>query len=313
MRPGSKLALIGVGQRLSDRLPERWGRRARDLGKIALNYRGQRKHAFRHVQYELVRRASPVLAAPFGAGQLLVDAQDDEIGRTVFVSGGYERWHMEAAVSHLRAAGQDPTGKVFVDIGANIGTSTVDALAQFGFGRAVCFEPAPENVRLLRVNLVWNELDTRAAVHAVAVSDHDGRGELRLSDTNAGDHRFAAGSAGSDECRRLDFFVDTGVLDPGAIGLVWIDTQGHEPHVLRGASQILAAGVPIVLEYCPWILGDGIGELDALIGRHFGTILNLNTAAERPGDTAAWLSADDLPALGRQFARRGYADLLLLP
>lgn len=325
MRPESRLAFIEVAQRLSDRLPARWGRRARDLGKIALNHRGQRKHALRHVQYELVRRASPVLAAPFGSGQLLVDAHDDEIGRTVFVSGGYERWHMEAAVEWLRSVGRDPTGKLFVDIGANIGTSTVDALTQFGFGRAACFEPAPENVRLLRVNLVWNDLDARADVHGVALSDHDGWGELRRSPTNSGDHRFAAAAngangsddpvaaGGADECRRLDSFVESGAVDPQAIGLVWMDTQGHEPNVLRGATAILGAGVPIVLEYCPWILGDGIGALDELITRHFGTIVNLNIAAEGPDGAAATLEAGGLQALARQYARRGYADLLLLP
>jgi len=312
--PGKKLAFIGVAQRWSDRLPPRWARRARDLGKIAVDHRGERRKAFRHVQYELVRRASPVLAAPFGPGQLLVDAQDDEIGRTVYVSGGYERWHMEAAITHLRAIGLDPAGKVFVDVGANIGTSTIDALVQFGFGRAVCFEPAPDNARLLRVNLVWNDLDGRATVHPVAISDRDGCGVLARSPTNSGDHRFTAGRDGDDQCRRLDFYVESGALDPSLVGLVWIDAQGHEAHVLRGAAALLTARAPVVLEYCPWILGGGarVAELDELIARHFRTIVNLNLAAE--GRTAEMVLAPaDLPALARQFATRGYADLLLLP
>lgn len=312
MRPGKKLALIGVAQRWSDRLPPRWGRRARDLGKIALDHRGERGKALRHVQYELVRRASPLLAAPFGSGQLLVDSHDDEIGRTVFVSGGYERWHMEAAVDHLRAVGLDPAGKHFVDVGANIGTSTVDALVRFGFSRAVCFEPAPDNARLLRMNLVWNDLDGRADVYAVAVSDYDGCGVLRRSATNSGDHRFTAGPDGGAECRRLDFFVESGAIDPSLIGLVWIDAQGHEPHVLRGATAIVEGRVPVVLEYCPWILGAAIGDLDALIARHFRTIVNLNLAAQGEGGELR-RGAADLAVLRRQFATRGYADLLLLP
>ncbi len=312
MRPDNRLAFIGVAQRLSDRLPPRWGRRARDVGKIALDHRGHRRTAFRHVQYELARRASPLLAAPFGPGQLLVDSQDDEIGRTVFVSGGYERWHMEAAVRRLRATGHDPTGKVFVDVGANIGTSTVDALAQFGFGRAVCFEPAADNVRLLRVNLVWNGLDGRAQVYAHAVSDRNGVGSLSRSADNSGDHRFTAEGTGGDACRTLDSLVQAGHIDPDAVGLLWIDAQGHEPHVLRGAGALLAAQVPVVIEYCPWVLGAGLADLDALIARHFGSIVNLNVAAEGRRDGMA-LEASDLPALARRFAHRGYADLLLLP
>ncbi len=311
MRPGKKLAFIGVAQRWSDRLPPRWGRRARDLGKIVLDHRGERRKAWRHVQYEMARRTTPLLAASFGRGQLLVDSQDDEIGRTVFVSGGYERWHMQAAVDHLRAVGLDPTGKQFVDVGANIGTSTVDALVQFGFSRAVCFEPATDNARLLRVNLAWNDLDGRADVYTVAVSDRDGYGVLQRSATNSGDHRFSADLVGADECRRLDSFVDAGAIDPSLVGLVWIDAQGHEPNVLRGAKAILDARVPVVLEYCPWILGDAIADLDAVIADHFRTIVNLNLAAEgRTGEMM--MTVPGLAALARQFATRGYADLLLL-
>lgn len=305
MRSDNRLGLLRVAQRWSDRLPPRWGRRVRDIGKIALDYRGQRRTAFRHVQYELVRRASPVLAAPFGQGQLLVDSRDDEIGRTVYVSGGYERWHMEAAVAQLRASGRDPTGTVFVDVGANIGTSTVDALVQYGFERAICFEPAPDNVRLLRINLTWNDLHDRAEVYGVAVSDRDGFGSLARSPDNSGDHRFAVADEGPDACRTLDSFVHAGAIEPSTVGLLWIDAQGHEPHVLRGATEILNAGVPVVLEYCPWVLGAGIGDLDDLILRHFGTIINL--------DDESRVQPADLADLARRFARRGYADLLLLP
>lgn len=321
MRPDNRHALIGVAQRLSDKLPARWGRRARDLGKIALDHRGQRRTAFRQVQYEFARRASPVLAAPFGPGQLLVDAHDDEIGRTVFISGGYERWHMEAAVAHLRAVGRDPAGLAFLDVGANIGTSTIDALVQFGFGRAVCFEPAVDNARLLRVNLVWNDVQDRTVVHAVAVSDRNGAGSLTRSADNSGDHRFTAGtngsggggsgSGGSAPCRTLDSFVASGDIDPPAVGLLWIDAQGHEPHVLRGATSLLEAGVPVVAEYCPWVLGAAVDDLNALIARHFGTIVNLNVAADGGGEDM-FLDADDLPELARRFATRGYADLLLI-
>ena len=33
-----------------------------------------------------------------------------------------------------------------------------------------------------------------------------------------------------------------------AVGLVWIDTEGHEGHVLAGAASLVDRGVPIVLE-----------------------------------------------------------------
>lgn len=324
MQAQTKLALLGVARRLSDRLPDTLARGARGVGRLVLDGQGERKSALRQLEYALLRRSSPVLAAPFGAGELLVDARDHEIGRTVFVTGGYERWHMQAAVDHLRTMGRDPAGRLFVDVGANIGTSTVDALVHFGFGSAVCFEPAMRNARLLRANLLWNELDQRAVVHQIALSDVEGSGVLKHSPTNSGDHRFSPSRNGSSakagdglqepaECRRLDAFVDDGVIDPSDIGLLWIDAQGHEPHILRGAQRVLDAKVPVVLEYCPWVLGPSIADLDAEITRSFSTVIPLNPAAAGGRRQEAALTPLDLPALAHRFAHRGYADLLLLP
>lgn len=321
MQAQTKLALLGVARRLSDRLPGTLARGVRGIGRLVVDGQGERKSAVRQLQYAVLRRTSPVLAAPFGAGELLVDSQDHEIGRTVFVTGGYERWHMRAAVEHLRSVGRDPAGRLFVDVGANIGTSTVDALVHFGFGSAVCFEPAVGNARLLRANLVWNGLDQRAVVHQIALSDVEGTGVLLRSSTNSGDHRFSLSRtvAPGDEleepaaCRPLDAFVDDGVINPSDIGLLWIDAQGHEPNILRGARRLLDARVPVVLEYWPSILGPTIADLDAEIARFFSTVIPLNPAAARGRREEATLTPGDLPALAHRFAHRGYADLLLLP
>lgn len=319
MRPQKKRAFIGVARRLSDRLPDPLAQRVRNLGTMVIDGRGERKSTLRLVQYEVLRRATPVLAAPFGPVQLLVGAEDNEIGRTVFVTGGYERWHMEAAIDHLSSVGRPTAGKVFVDVGANIGTSTIDALVLYGFDRAVSFEPAVENLRLLRANLLWNGLDHRADVYPVALSDSDGTGVLLRSERNSGDQRFTAATCGVPgaveepaECKRLDSFVESGAIDVAQIGLVWIDAQGHEPNVLRGATRVLGADVPVVVEYCPWILGEAIGELDDQIARSFSSIVNLNAASAAMLEKVD-LTADDLPALARRLGGRGHADLLLLP
>ena len=321
MRPATKLALISAAQRVSVRLPPHWDRRLRELAKIALNYRGDRKTAGRHVRYRLARWVSPIVVAPFGDGCLLVDARDEEIGRTVFLRGGYERWHMEAALEQMAARGLTARGRTFLDVGANIGTSTVDALLHFGFQRALCFEPLADNVRLLRLNILLNGLEWRADVFPVALSNQDGAARLECSTVNFGDQRVcqvAAGPiepTGDDEwvdCRRLDAFVDDGVIDPDQVGLLWIDTQGHEPRILEGAKRLLEAGVPTVVEYCPWLLLERAAELEELIAEHFGTVVDLR-AASAGVDGEALLDPSELPRLRKQYAAGGYTDLLLLP
>lgn len=312
MRPETRESLIGVAQRLSSRLPERLDRAAREAAKIAFDYNGSRRTAMRHLRYPVVRTSAPLLAAPFGSGQVVVvDARDAEVGRRVFLTGGYERAHMEAALRHLSAASLPTAGSVFVDVGANVGTSTIDALLQFGFGRAVCFEPASDNARLLRANLVLNDLDGRVDVHTLAVSDYDGRCGLLDSPTNSGDRRLLTDGSGL-ECRRLDSFVESGQLDPAEIGLVWMDVQGHEPHVLRGAKLAIPAGVPVVVEYCPWVLGDGLDDLDRQIADRFSTVVDLRALAAGIGEESVVLTPRDLPRLAARYRRSGYTDLLLL-
>jgi len=37
--------------------------------------------------------------------------------------------------------------------------------------------------------------------------------------------------------------------------VVWMDVQGYEGHVLAGAPELIAAGVPVELEFWPYGLG----------------------------------------------------------
>src|SRR5262249_281247 len=48
----------------------------------------------------------------------------------------------------LATHGRSTKGKVFVDVGANVGTQTIYALVANDFARVVAIEPAPENLTL---------------------------------------------------------------------------------------------------------------------------------------------------------------------
>jgi FkbM family methyltransferase len=148
------------------------------------------------------------------------------------------------------------TGAVFVDVGANIGTTTVRAIRRHRFARAVALEPAPQNFRTLRLNLVANDIDSRVTAVQAAVSDHDGRVELALSSRTSGEHTIVPANGASPatltvEAVSLDGLVERGVLDADAVGLLWIDAQGAEGLVLAGATALLERGVPIALAVRP--------------------------------------------------------------
>ena len=69
------------------------------------------------------------------------------------------------------------TRPLFIDIGANIGTSTIAALALPMFDSAVCCEPETENFRMLGANLALNDLDDVKRFQ-VAVSARPARAQL---------------------------------------------------------------------------------------------------------------------------------------
>lgn len=307
-------------QRLSSRLPDRWDRLVREAGKIIINYRGARGHGLKAVQFALAGRHSDLLLAPFGERRMLADVRDREVGRNVYIRGNFERIYMQTAVEYLREKTTlDVTDTVFVDVGANIGTSTVDALLHFGFAKAICLEPDTNNFRLLRMNLLLNDLEDRTIALRRAASDEDGNAILRLSLENSGDHHLLPESAApaapatNVECSRLESLVTQGLIDPRQVGLLWVETQGFEAFVLRGATSLIDAGVPVVVEYCPAAL-EATGSLDALeelIVANFSTVVDLRLLSHGiVGD--AVLNADQIGRLRQRFRINELTDLLLI-
>ena len=85
----------------------------------------------------------------------------------------------DAAARDRARAGRARRGTLkdteFLDVGANIGTTTVSALLHGPFASAICFEPERQNLVDLRLNLLLNGLEDRATAIGVALSDQSGR------------------------------------------------------------------------------------------------------------------------------------------
>lgn len=307
-------SIVERGQQATRRLPGKWGRRVRETVKWTLDYGGARGTGRRAWAFARARRRSGLLLAPFGDGQMLVDTTDEEIGRVVYIRGDYEREYMGTAIDLLRReTGFDPAGRTMIDVGANIGTTTIDALLHFGFAKTISFEPDARNVRLLRMNLLLNDLQERSTVHAAAVSDRDGELHLQQQDGNFGDSRVSIDATGGQAvpCVRLDTLVADGSLDLDSLGLVWMDAQGHDPRVLAGASTITGAGIPIVVEYWPDGLGTGeerdlLEEIVRSRYTRFVDLRELTAGREAIFDTA------DVTGLRERYGKAQHTDLLLL-
>jgi FkbM family methyltransferase len=139
-------------------------------------------------------------------------------------------------------------GQVFVDGGANIGLFTLYSAARVGAtGRVLAFEPAPQAVHALTQNVRLNRFDWVDVIEA-ALSDRAGRKDFVDFGEASGLSSFAPEHAGGTRISVRTITLDEVAIDTEAVGIVKLDLEGAEVAALRGASQLLNAGVPFIVE-----------------------------------------------------------------
>lgn len=104
-----------------------------------------------------------LILCDLGGQRLFVDPSDRAISDAVIWRGAYQRDEFDRVLALLVTAGRLPPKKVFLELGANIGTHTVYAMRSGHFARAVVFEPEPHNARLLVMNIDINALAETAS------------------------------------------------------------------------------------------------------------------------------------------------------
>ncbi len=181
----------------------------------------------------------------------------DAIGYSILTGGVFDPCVTETLHRLI-----DP-GDLVIDVGANIGYLTSLAAARAGArGRVLAYEPHPSVFELLAANVErWRAQPGVASVsiHQQALSDRDGTGELEVGPVFHANMGLAAlrppgdgggerpGEHDSDGARGGEVVsVQMGRLQDAvegqSVGVLKIDVEGHEPAVLRGASELLAAG-----------------------------------------------------------------------
>ena len=178
----------------------------------------------------------------------------DEVGLHVFTRGTYEGLQTSAVIEWL---GDRPG--VVIDVGANIGTTTL----QFAFaGRdVIAVEPIPSNFEMLTTNVSRNGLSERVRCVNQAIASE--RGELNMwTGFGSGQGEVAVDSKDPAMLRWGDrgvqVTVPAGPL-PDVIGsedvaLVWADVQGSEGAVIESGAALWRQGVPLYAEIDPYAL-----------------------------------------------------------
>jgi len=195
-------------------------------------------------------------------GPIEGSARDRVIMRQYVTTGTWSPEFQDEIISRIFQV----AGGTFVDVGANIGLTSIPTARRFG-ARCIAIEPDPHNLRYLRNNIELNGLQELIRVIHSAASDTAGELDFELSPDNLGDHRIRrAGVAplvasAQDEASRQVIQVPAKPLDELLAEfelthplVVKIDVQGAEPLVFKGGKETLAACDCVVVEYSPYTL-----------------------------------------------------------
>ncbi|NOC85839.1 FkbM family methyltransferase [Ruegeria sp. HKCCD6428] len=211
-----------------------------------------------------VQSSDLVISRGAAGGYWITHRSDAVIGWSMRQEGRFQEQAIDDVIQMLRENGHDVATSCFVDIGANIGSHSMHA-ARRGFDRVIAFEPDPQNFRLLRANALLHDVEHKVTCHQMAVSNRNGTMQMELSPSNFGDHRLRVSDDTAanlhDEgdwnlqdvpVRTFDSLVQDGLLPENGPDLIWVDTQGHEGHVLSCAQSLTRMRCPVVLEFWPY-------------------------------------------------------------
>ncbi len=301
----------------------------RRIYRFLRNADGIRTQRLRTYAFPLLAQLTPLVGVENDGVRYVVSTRGDRaVGYSTFINGSFEKETLRRMLLALSRHGVTTLrGMTVLEVGANIGTETVSLLSHHGVERVVAFEPDAENARLLRANLAINGLERLAVIHEMALSDVDATLVLERSAENSGDHRIRVpDTSGPDlfneadrstvevPARRIDSLVESGELDLDPVGLVWMDAQGHEGHVLAGAQKLIAAGIPVLTEYWPYGLNraGGLDRFHAAVAEGYGTVIDLRSNHDEPPVT---LPANRVAELAERYSEEflSYSDLLLIP
>jgi FkbM family methyltransferase len=206
-------------------------------------------------------------------GLFAVDPEDRVVGRQLVNQGSYAAEELERLKASL-----SPESNVLV-VGAHIGALVVPLCKHCR--TVVAFEANPATYRLLKLNLLLNEVSNCRAFN-LAASDEDGSLDFLLSRANSG------GSKRVPLIRKFKYYYDnpkTVVVDARRLDdcvgdtrfdLIVMDIEGSEYFALRGMQKTLGSSKRLAVEFLPHHLrnvsGASVGDFVALIEPHFSTL-----------------------------------------
>ena len=175
-------------------------------------------------------------------------------------------------------------GRVMIDIGANVGTTSIPRALLGDFNCVYAAEPDPGNYACLVRNIVANRVRGLVLPDRVAIGDANG--EMTLRTLQSGTHHLVTRASDVEEservtvpCLTLDTWVERIGIELSEVGFIKSDTQGWDARVLAGAPGVLAhKHIAWQIEFSPAMLqraGVSTAEAYESMQAHFTHFIDL--------------------------------------
>ena len=150
--------------------------------------------------------------------------------------------------------GVDDSDGYFLDLGANIGTTGIYFVTKLAPRlKLFAVEPDLENFKLLRVNLILNDLEPKTTLVNCGLGDDFDTLTIQKNFENPGGNGFIPSKFNTPAeelpIAPLDYLLAESEIAPEKVKYIWIDTEGFEAKVLLGAKNLLAKSrAPVFME-----------------------------------------------------------------
>ncbi|HWI85486.1 MAG TPA: FkbM family methyltransferase [Sphingomonas sp.] len=173
------------------------------------------------------------------SGPMLALVTDQYVTQSIALYGEY----CPAEANALKRAIKP--GMTVVEVGANMGSHSVEMARACAPGRFYAFEPQPRLFQILCANLALNDVGN-AFAYPDACGEAEGEAIVPLVDyTRAGN--FGGISLRGAECPGITVRVrPLDSLNLPACGLLKVDVEGFEAQVIRGARDTILRCRPII-------------------------------------------------------------------
>lgn len=180
----------------------------------------------------------------------------------------------------------------FVNIGANIGTSCLNG-HNIGFRDFVVFEPVDYNFQILKRNLSAIESDSIVSLNKFALGSKSGNSIIFLNPGSGGRHSLLKNFNGNQEEVEIKRLDDMGIQKNS---FLWIDTEGYELEVLRGAKNIIDEYVKgICIEITPELHSEkDLEEISCILSNSFSSFYSIKK------EFGSIIRVKDIVQFGRQ-------------